>query len=544
MRNLIDELRLKTEQLEVQQAKAQAANRAKTAFLSNMSHEIRTPLNAVLGTTELLLQEQVSPAQFKMLETVHLAGRGLLSLVDDVLDMSKAEAGKLELRSTDMDLLEVVQGAVAPQRALAQRKGIELRLEVSGELERPVRGDALRLRQVLSTLVGNAVKFTHRGRVLVSVRVAEIVGDGVRVHFAVEDTGIGMTAESVERVFEPFQQADASTTRRYGGSGLGLSLGKRVVGLMGGQLAVRSELGHGSRFEFEVAFALGSAAGGLSAADRERNAARLRAIAPHVLVVEDTEVNRTLLQTMLERMGCHVTSVEDGARALAMLTAQHDFQLVFMDWHMPVMDGLDAASRVREWERQTARPRIPIVGYTASAFADEVARCKQAGMDRVLNKPLIRSQLESVLWELVVERSGPVPMGATRTSCLDPLVIADLQALDAVESGFLLKLLGGFLERAPGLVANLASACVAGDDERMRRIAHELRGSAGNLGAVQFAAALAALEREIREHDESDRGPLVGQIEREFALARAELDALLRPLSDEAAVETASASSA
>jgi two-component system, sensor histidine kinase len=538
MRNLIDELRHKTEQLQVERARAEAANQAKSGFLSNMSHEIRTPLNTVLGASELLLEEQLSPQQQKMVETVIVAGRSLLGLVNDVLDMAKVEAGKLELASADMDLLQVVENVLSPLRVLAASKRLELRLESSGIPGVPVRGDAMRLRQVLSNLVGNALKFTETGRVTVRVARRAETSQAMRFAFAVEDTGIGMTQEASARVFDAFQQADESTTRRFGGTGLGLSISKRLVAMMGGELSVRTAPGRGSVFEFELELPLGTLAPEKAEGnDRVRNATRLRALAPRVLVAEDTEVNRALLQRMLENLGCHVTGVDNGERALALLAGDHRFDLVLMDWHMPVLDGLQAARAVREQERTQGRKRVPIVGFTASAFADEVERCKKAGMDHVLNKPLVKAQLETALWECLlhehVEVGGaalPIEPAASTPPdpVLDPGVIEELVDLESVENGFLSKLFSSFLERAPRLLSNLSEAALRADGERLKRLAHELRGSAGSMGARRLATILAELELQVQEDPAADPTPLIAAAEREFALAAAELGAVLQ----------------
>jgi signal transduction histidine kinase/DNA-binding response OmpR family regulator len=538
MRNLIDELGVKTEQLQVERARAEAANHAKTAFLSNMSHEIRTPLNAVLGTCELLLEERLSPQQHTMVQTVNVAGRSLLGLVNDVLDMAKIEAGKLALVTADMDLLQVVESVLSPLRVLATSKRLELRLESSGIPGAPVRGDAMRLGQVLSNLVGNAVKFTETGRITLRVTQCAQTPQALRFAFAVEDTGIGMTQEASARVFDPFEQADDSTTRRFGGTGLGLSISRRLVAMMGGELTLHTAPGCGSRFEFELEFPHGMLAPDKAEGiDRVRNATRLRALAPRVLAAEDTEVNRALLQRMLEGLGCHVTGVENGERALALLAGDHRFDLVLMDWHMPVMDGLQAASAVREWERIHGRERVPIVGFTASAFVDEVERCKKAGMDHVLHKPLVKAQLEMVLWECLLHEQveadraarpiAPAPT-AQLDSVLDPRVIEELVDLESMETGFLYRLFSSFLERAPRLLSNLSEAAARADVERLKWLAHELRGSAGSMGARRLAAILAELEQRVHEEPAADPTPMIAAAEREFARAAEELGAVLR----------------
>jgi len=310
------------------------------------------------------------------------------------------------------------------------------------------------------------------------------------------------------------------------------------VAMMGGELSVHTAPGRGTTFAFELEFPLGTLASDEpEPVDRARNASRLRALAPRVLAAEDTDVNRALVQRMLESLGCHVTGVENGERALDLLAGEHGFDLVLMDWHMPVMDGLQAASAIRQREQSQGLQRVPIVGFTASAFAEEVQRCKNAGMDHVLHKPLIKAQLETVLWNCLLHESVPadhvslpidrVP-SARPDPVLDPAMIEELVALESGESGFLSNLLSSFLERGPRLLASLAEAAARADADRLERLAHELRGSAGSMGARRLTLILARLEQRVRTEPAADPTSLIAAADREFAIAAQELQVVLQ----------------
>jgi len=534
-RTLITELATRTEQLEVERERAHAASVAKGTFLANISHEIRTPMNAVLGMTELLLEEPLPDAQRKMAQTILTAGKSLLAIVNDVLDMSKVEAGGLRLHVADLDVAHVVETVLSPMRVLADEKSISLTSEVEHLPERGVRGDEMRLRQVLFNLTGNAIKFTQSGGVTVRVRVLAAFDDSLRLRFAVSDTGIGMSAEAAKRVFDAFEQADESTTRKFGGTGLGLTISKKLVALMGGDLVLQTAPGRGSEFSFEIGMPLGTIKPKVQSLRPEsENAARLRARNPHVLVAEDTDVNRMLLQRWLERLGCRVSSVENGAQAVTLLTRAHDFDIVFMDWHMPELDGLQATRRIREWEAAQARPRTRIIGFTASAFAEEIERCRQAGMDDVLSKPLVRAQLERKLYEHILgpmdAASAPETSLQSEEPHLDLAVIAELRQLDDGNKSVVRELLGNFLHKAPGRLHELERACESGDAERLRQMAHSLRGSAGGIGAKRLTALATALEFQAAAEPMGDVRTSLQALRRELEHVARALTAVLSEL--------------
>ena len=373
---------------------AESANLAKSQFLANMSHEIRTPMIGVIGSLDLLGTSRLDDEQRGLVETAVSSAEGLLALLNEVLDYSKIEAGKLDLLNEPFALREVAQSAISLFSATAQRKGLSLDFICDARLPRQVVGDAGRLRQVLLNLVSNAVKFTDGGGVQLRLQCVLAENDAVRVLFEVEDSGIGIDAQTQSRLFAPFFQADQSAQRPHGGSGLGLAICRRLVGAMGGQIAVESEAGQGACFNFELTF--GAAPPDIADAVGTRESAPDQRLTGKVLLVEDMPVNRVIAGAMLKSMGIEVVEAENGERALETLAAC-PVSLVLMDCQMPVMDGFTATQRVREREAAVGGPRIPIIALTANALSGDEQRCRAAGMDGYIAKPYTLAQLRAAL---------------------------------------------------------------------------------------------------------------------------------------------------
>jgi PAS domain S-box-containing protein len=369
---------------------AHAAAQAKSDFLAMMSHELRTPLNGILGTAQLLLDGSLHPDHHALIEILHGAGKGLLSLLNDVLDYSKLDSGHFVLVPRPLDLVGVAQDCVALFQAEAQRLGLELELVLGPGLPSRVVGDELRLRQVLSNLLGNALKFTERGHVHLELR--RLPDD--RLRFAVVDTGIGIGEEQRHRLFAPFTQVDSSSRRRAGGTGLGLSISQRLVQLMGGTISLRSEVGQGSTFWFDVELEEAEQAPARAPVIPEEAVGRGEVV---VLLAEDNAVNRLVGTKLLERVGCRVVVAKDGAEAVAAASEQ-PIDLVLMDCHMPEVDGWEATRELRRLGLRARSGRsLPVVAQTASCLPQEVQRCLDAGMDEVLAKPLDLLRLRSVV---------------------------------------------------------------------------------------------------------------------------------------------------
>ncbi len=379
---------------------ARAGTRAKSEFLATMSHELRTPMNGVLGMNEILLDTELTDQQRDCAETIAASGRGLLEIIDQVLDLSRIEAGALPLENIAFDLHSLLAEALTPMLPLAAQKEIAFRWELSKEVPQRILGDPTRIRQVLTNLVGNAVKFTETGEVMVRLG---IVGEGTasRLSFSVKDTGIGFDPEQLERVLEPFTQADGSTTREFGGSGLGLAISMRLLELMQGDLRVESEPGRGSLFSFEVPFQVADA--DLEPIDSPPD------LDPSedadlwedccVLVAEDNAVNAKLVTLMLKKLGCRVELVTTGHAAVEQ-TLKGDHNLILMDCQMPEMDGYEATASIRAREAKDGG-HLPIVALTANAMAGDRERCLEAGMDDYLSKPLSLKRLRQTLMRWV-----------------------------------------------------------------------------------------------------------------------------------------------
>jgi PAS domain S-box-containing protein len=524
------ELESLTGKLEQTRDQAVEASKLKSEFIANISHEIRTPLAGVIGMTELLCETALNTEQKTLTTTIRESAHSLLTIISDILDFSKIEAGRIELEEQDFDLVSLVDSSLDLLSASAKQKQLELKTEIDSRIPRKLKGDMLRIKQVLLNLLSNAIKFTEEGSITIGVIPVAADDSQVTVRFSVEDSGIGLTEKEQARLFEPFVQADGSTTREYGGTGLGLSICKRLVQLMGGTIGLQSEKGVGSKFWFTITIKVNQKSKSLLAGKTLLN--RQQLLNPltsqedtSVLVVEDNPVLQDLVCRQLSKLGTHCDVASNGIEALAALT-EKKYSLILMDVQMPEMDGYETTKLIRQQQKQNDHgSRTPIVAMTASAMAGEEEKCLAAGMDSYLCKPVSLYELSLTLGRWLPNQSTIIRDKPPLVAGKDGEILGEIDQLLALYGKEQTQqILASFQSEFERLLISLSEVRQQADKKRLATISHDLKGLCSVLPAKPMLSVCQQLEQMVSNPSWSKIEELQAQLTNALHQFQAEIE--------------------
>ena len=520
----------RTRQLELAKAKAEASAQSKSDFLATMSHEIRTPMNGIIGMAQLLHSTALNKEQKHYTKVILQSGRSLTSLINDILDLSKIEAKRLELEKQPFNLETLAENILELMGPQANAKGLDLTSNYTPKGELSFIGDSSRIRQIIINLLSNAIKFTDTGSIDLTIDAQPAKNDACNIHIAVTDSGIGIEDSSVKTLFTPFTQANKATYRQYGGTGLGLSICKQLIEQMNGEISVESELNKGTTFHIHICLPrcnkqVGDTpytlASPLYAEHDQAQTIETTPFTGHILVVDDNPVNQEIITRMLTSFGLRVKIAENGREAVQSLSRAH-YDLVFMDYQMPVLNGVEATRQIRTTPARNQR--VPIVALSASALPDDLERYRQAGMDDFLAKPVELKQLEAMLIKWLHMTADPdtegtrLDNGTTSVSTPETAMLDDKKVnslIQLMEEGFD-NLKDTFVNNAEEKLAELKQALEDNNKEHTRFVAHALKGSCGTIGASYMQALAKKIEDAIKSNNEADVNALLAEIESAF----------------------------